>query len=72
MINFISVIVLPALAIIGWQLMYVEPEALWGGTLLTFTAGLVLVRSILLVGIGALLISAFDFSVVVLRATGNL
>ena len=72
MINFISVFVLPALAVIAWRLIYEEQETLWGGTLLTFTAGLVLVRSILLVGIGALLISAFDFSVVVLRVTGKL
>ena len=72
MFNFISVFVLPALAFLGWRLIYADQETLWGGTLLTFIAGLVLLRSIWLVGIGALLISAFDFSVAVLRATGKL
>ena len=72
MFNFISVFVLPALAFLGWRLIYEDQETLWGGTLLTFIAGLVLLRSIWLVGIGALLISAFDFSVAVLRATGKL
>ena len=72
MLNFIAVFVLPALAILAWRLMYEDQETLWGGTLLTFIAGLVLLRSISLVGIGALLISAFEFSVVLLRTTGKL
>ena len=72
MLNFIAVFVLPALAILAWRLMYESQETLWGGTLLTFIAGLVLLRSISLVGIGALLISAFEFSVVLLRTTGKL
>lgn len=72
MFNFIAVFVLPALAILAWRLIYEDQETIWGGTLLTFIAGLVLLRSICLVGIGALIISAFDFSVVVLRATGKL
>ena len=72
MLNFIAVFVLPALVILAWRLMYEDQETLWGGTLLTFIAGLVLLRSISLVGIGALLISAFEFSVVLLRTTGKL
>ena len=72
MLNFIAVFVLPALAILAWRLMYEGQETLWGGTLLTFIAGLVLLRSISLVGIGALLISAFEFSVVFLRTTGKM
>ena len=72
MFNFIAVFVLPALGFLGWRLIYEDQETIWGGTLLTFIAGLVLLRSICLVGIGALIISAFDLSVVVLRATGKL
>ena len=71
MFNFIAVFVLPALAFLAWRLIYEDQETLWGGTLLTFIAGLVLLRSISLVGIGALLISAFELSVVLLRTTGK-
>ena len=72
MINFISVFVLPALAILAWRLIYESEETLWGGTLLTFISGLVLMRTVALVGIGALLISAFEFSVVFLRTVGKM